>query len=225
MTDPKTTEHLGKDIIMKIKRILSAMLAAQCLTLCSICVSAEEKTIIPSTDTNDTITVSADSMINMGTRFVTTSADNIFDVITKPVTTSADDIFDVIIPEPDDDITPAPDIPAPMPDMDIKPENKPSAPPSIITPPPIIRPVINTPQIDVKNEDRIALTPEVIARVEEHGDLNGDNTLDISDAFWLLRCIMDGIEIDPAIADFNDDGYVDALDAAIILRYLTKIAN
>ena len=62
----------------------------------------------------------------------------------------------------------------------------------------------------------------VTAQYTELGDMNGDGTVDISDALAYMRWLIgaDEIACDEAEADFNGDGSTDLMDALLLMRHV-----
>lgn len=71
-------------------------------------------------------------------------------------------------------------------------------------------PGIKVPHMDIKEE--------IIC-----GDIDGDKKITAKDAAYILIAISNGEMLDPAVADFNEDGEVTALDAECILKYLVGL--
>ncbi|NLI70111.1 MAG: hypothetical protein GX364_04520, partial [Firmicutes bacterium] len=60
----------------------------------------------------------------------------------------------------------------------------------------------------------------------ELGDLTGDSKVDVNDAIWLLRSIVNLAELSlnqEVAADVNGDGKVTVQDAILILRYIVGL--
>ena len=55
------------------------------------------------------------------------------------------------------------------------------------------------------------------------GDVDGDKRITAKDAAYILVAVTNGEMLDPAVADFNEDGEVTALDAECILRYIVGL--
>lgn len=55
------------------------------------------------------------------------------------------------------------------------------------------------------------------------GDIDGDKQITAKDAAYILVAIRNGEMLDPAVADFNEDGEVTALDAECILKYIVGL--
>jgi|GEM_PF-2087690 len=62
----------------------------------------------------------------------------------------------------------------------------------------------------------------VTAQYAEKGDINGDGSVDMSDALQLMRYLIgsDTIACDEEEADFNGDGSVDLMDALLLMRHV-----
>ncbi|MBO5435267.1 dockerin type I repeat-containing protein [bacterium] len=241
---------------MKLRNLFGALVATQCVLTCSLCAFATDESFVESGQSGCERQVNAENSnfaetnaVSLDYRCVpvTTSTDVIFEVVTKHashITTSSEDIFSVEDPVdvsiPSLEVQPPPvirfddycDIAVPplliSPPIAIK--------PSIAEPPVTTKPVIptyinsNNNIIDKGNDDTLnidKLSPDIIVRVEEYGDLDGNKSITATDASYLLQAIVNGqiddLKIDDLKnADFNQDGRVNALDASVILKYIVE---
>lgn len=61
-----------------------------------------------------------------------------------------------------------------------------------------------------------------------YGDLDGDGTVNVTDAAIILRHVTGQAPLEPAqlqLADVNSDGRVDVADAVVVLRYVVGLVN
>lgn len=91
----------------------------------------------------------------------------------------------------------------------------PIAPEPMPAPEPDEPTITNDPDIKVTHMD---IKEEII-----RGDIDGDKKITAKDAAYILMAINNGEMLDPAVADFNEDGEVTALDAECILKYLVGL--
>ena len=77
-------------------------------------------------------------------------------------------------------------------------------------------------------EVRSAAAPLEMAGPDLCGDLNGNGTVDVSDAILLLRYITGLVTLTPEqqrLADVNGDGEINVADAVLILRYIVGLVG
>ena len=77
-------------------------------------------------------------------------------------------------------------------------------------------------------EVRPAVVPLEMVDPDLYGDLDGNGTVDVSDAITLLRYITGHIPLAPEqqrLGDVNEDGAINVADAVLILRYIVGLVD